>query len=631
MSSLALVEESILEYRFEDGPNKINPQGDIKRHNSITKSVWAMLQKYEYSFWGVLREWSAVFQFENVHLVLHHFINDLPDERLIERSSGLRWDQILVKEGVMEELFEYFEKEGFAVDVPNQDFVEAYLMETFGLDDWHLHSPKHKFMIWVRRTDMVFLIELFFDKPYAPYGAKERLEWPDFQSGQLSLWDDLPDVPKRRKRSASSIVAKEEDLTIEDQVPEEVEAITDRAIAKIFTDSDVVVANNSGGKDSTVIVQKCIRFKMAHQDNTARLIILSADTGGADNPLIRQHIRKMKKAIEDLNLGIEFIIVEPEVENSYFTCVFGKSYQPPSVNFKWCVDRLKIQPGREEALKQILKPGEIVCQILGSRSSESTTRGLSVEKEYGDEFYGSHVAFDGQLRTAAPIRHWTARNVVTYLVRNPAPYDYSNYILLNLYGSAAGGMDECPIGAAIQSESQAVSACTGKSSRFGCAFCTVISEDTSLYNLSLDYPEELENFYLFRTALKKTQDIRYGGFTAFQRKGKYRFEPGFGDMTIGIRTILLRLMKEYEIPILEDEVYTIYRMVEERECREGFAVSERFRKALFGLLDSSPIIYPHVDPILNPTGMIDVCTSDDKAAIERVLVMIEAGEIEVAE
>lgn len=630
MNSMTLVDESVGEYRFEDGKNKIKPQGDLKRHNSITKIVWGMLQKFEYSFWGVLRNWSAVFQFEKVHLVIHHFISDLPDERLIERSSGLRWDHFLMKDGIMEELFDYFERNGFTIDVPIQDFVEAYLTEAFGLEDWHLHSPKHKFMIWVRRADMAFLLELFFDKPYAPYGVKERMEWPDFQSGQLSLWDDLPEVSKRRKRSTSAITLRGEDLTIEDQVPEEVDAITNEAIARIFAENSTVIANYSGGKDSTVIIQKCIKFKLENTGNCTRLVILSADTGGADNPLIRQHIRRTKKAVDDLNLNIEFIIVEPDVENTYFTCVFGKSYQPPSVNFKWCVDRLKIQPGRA-ALKHFFNPGETVCQILGSRISESTSRALSVDREYGDEFYGSHVAFEGALRTATPIRHWTARNVVTYLVRNPAPYDYSNYVLLNLYGSAAGGMDECPIGAAIQSESQAVSACTGKSSRFGCAFCTIINEDTSLFNLSLDYPEELGNFYLFRTALKKTQDIRYGGFTAFQRKGKCRFEPGFGDMTMGIRIILLRLMKDYQIPILEEEVFAIYRMVQEREIREGLAVSERFRKNLFGLLDASPIFYPNVDPILNPTGMIDVCTAEDKAAIERVLAMIEAGEIAVAE
>jgi DNA sulfur modification protein DndC len=589
-----------------------------------------MLKRYGYSFYGVLRDWSAVFYFDNVFLIIHHFLNELPDERLIEKSSGLNWDLFIERDGLAAELFGYFEREGFTVDVPNQDFVEAYLTEALGREDWHLQSPKHKMMIWVRRNDMAFLLELFFNMPYGPYGVKDAVEWPDFESGQLTLWDDLPDVPRRKKRSLVTAASKGEDLTIEDEVPAEIEAITDAAIERIFSENTIVIANYSGGKDSTVIIQKCIKYKMANPDNKARLVILSADTGGADNPLIREHIRKTKSAVDALGLDIEFIIVEPDIENSYFTCVFGKGYQPPSSQFKWCVDRLKIIPGRA-ALKALIQPGETVCQILGSRSSESTTRALSVEKEYGDEFYGTHIAFEGSLRTATPIRHWTARHVVTYLVRNPAPYDYSNFVLLNLYGSAAGGLDECPIGAAIQSESQAVSACTGKSSRFGCAFCTVINEDTSLYNLSIDYPDELAHFYQFRTVLKKTQDIRYGGFTAYQRKGKHRFEPGFGDMTIGIRTILLRLMAEYQIPILEEEVFTIYRMVEERECREGFAVSERFRKRLFGLIKTTPLFYPHIDPILNPTGMIDVRTDEDKASIDRILAMIEAGELEVVE
>jgi DNA sulfur modification protein DndC len=619
--------EDVLEYRFEHGPSKISPGADIKRHNSVTRELWAILKKHEYKFFGTLREWTAVFQYDNVHMALHHFVNDTPDQRLIEKSNGLRWDTLIEREGIIEEFLGYFEKEGFTIEVPIQVFLEGHLTDAIGREDWHLQSPKHKLMIWARRSDMAFLVELFLDKPYAPYGVKEELQWPDFESGQLSLWEDLPDQPKRKKRSSESVAARGEDLTIEDQVPPQIADITDQAIERIFNENSSIVANYSGGKDSTVIVQKCIKYKMAHPENKARLIIFSADTGGADNILIREHIRETKRAVEEMNLDIEFIIVEPDIQNSYFTCVFGKGYQPPSVNFKWCVDRLKILPGRA-ALKKLIQPGETICQILGSRSSESTTRALSVEREYGQDFYGSHVV--GGIRTATPIRHWSARNVVTELIRNPAPYDYSNHILLNLYGSAAGGLDECPIGAAIQSEGEALSACTGKSSRFGCAFCTVISEDTSLLNLTIDYPH-LKPYYLYRTALKQAQDLRYGGFTGYQRKGKYRFEGGYGDLTTDIRVILLRLMSEYEIPILEEEVFTIYAMLESREIREGNAVSERFRKALFSLIEVSPMFYPHVDPIMNPTGMIDVRTNEDIESIDRVLALIESGEIAVAQ
>ncbi|MFC5452348.1 phosphoadenosine phosphosulfate reductase domain-containing protein [Paenibacillus aestuarii] len=208
------------------------------------------------------------------------------------------------------------------------------------------------------------------------------------------------------------------------------------------------------------------------------------------------------KAVEALNLDIEFIIVEPEVENSYFSMVIGRGYIAPSVNFKWCVDRLKILPGRKALLK-LVESGETVCQVLGSRSYESTQRASSIQSEYGDDFYGAHVVH-GSIRTAAPIKHWTAHNVVTYLVHNPAPYDYSNYHLLNLYGSAAGGMEECPLGAAMQDASEGISSCGGKKSRFGCWSCTEVSEDISLKNLAFgDYPD-LEPYYHTRTVFKLT-------------------------------------------------------------------------------------------------------------------------------
>jgi hypothetical protein len=71
-----------------------------------------------------------------------------------------------------------------------------------------------------------------------------------------------------------------------------------------------------------------------------------------------------------------------------------------------------------------------------------------------------------------------------------------------------------------------------------------------------DYPE-LEPHYRFRTLLKKSQDIRYGFYSAFQRKGKYRFEPGFGDMSGDGRTVLTKRMLELGLIIEESEVLEI--------------------------------------------------------------------------
>jgi len=53
--------------------------------------------------------------------------------------------------------------------------------------------------------------------------------------------------------------------------------------------------------------------------------------------------------------GKIFIIVEPEIEDAYFVCVFGNGYTPPSQMNKWCVSRLKIDSGRQ-ALRDLIPP-----------------------------------------------------------------------------------------------------------------------------------------------------------------------------------------------------------------------------------------------------------------------------------
>ncbi|MFC5452349.1 adenine nucleotide alpha hydrolase family protein [Paenibacillus aestuarii] len=242
-------------------------------------------------FTGIVRDWTAVFQFESTYLALHHFVTDLPDRRMIDNNSGLKWDQLIEPEGVCAELFGYLKEQGFLIEIPIQAFLDAYLSEMAGIENWHLSSPKHKLMIWCHKEDMSFLIEMFFSQPFAPYGIKESREWPNLEdvleTFQLTLWEEV--VPEK-KRKKPAVVAGE-DLVVGEKVPEEIEQFTDKAIERIFKENTIVCANFSGGKDSSVIIQKCIRYKMEHPESSARLIILSADTGGADLPLMRQHIR----------------------------------------------------------------------------------------------------------------------------------------------------------------------------------------------------------------------------------------------------------------------------------------------------------------------------------------------------
>ncbi|WP_146206386.1 hypothetical protein [Streptohalobacillus salinus] len=112
-------------------------------------------------------------------------------------------------------------------------------------------------------------------------------------------------------------------------------------------------------------------------------------------------------------------------------------------------------------------------------------------------------------------------------------------------------------------------------------------------NMTIDYPE-LEPYYEFRTILKEAQDTR---------------------------TLLLKDMKALDIPMSENEVYTIYRFVTEREIKKGIPVTHRFRDALFSNLEVHPgIVGSMYSPIWDPWNSgVDCFTKEDEEAIKRVL------------
>lgn len=55
---------------------------------------------------------------------------------------------------------------------------------------------------------------------------------------------------------------------------------------------------------------------------------------------------------------------------------------------------------------------------MGNRDNESGDRKRSMQKHFGEEFYGHHPV--GSIRTASPIRDWTSQEVVTFLAFNRA-------------------------------------------------------------------------------------------------------------------------------------------------------------------------------------------------------------------
>lgn len=609
-------------YQFTEGDQRVSVSQSLKKWNNTVRSVWSYLQNNDFDFHGVVRDHSGVFSIGNGFIVIHHFTHDKPKKPVQGIDSELAWRDIISADTTLGNLFVFLEQEDFTHMIPEQVFIDAFIHSLLLPHewDWHLESPKNKLMVWFEKDDTTLLIEVFPAKEMAPYGVSGALDWPDltyeYEYASSLEWNDLFEIEEVQV-TALVKAANGEALTILEEMPSDALDIARMAIAKIMTESRRVCLAYSGGKDSHACLLLVLHYLLVNPDCQTEVIIVSSDTG-VENMVLKEHILRVKEKVESLALSIPFYIVEPEEEDSFYTCVIGKGYSPPSSLFKWCVRRLKLEPA-QKVLEKLLMPGEEVCLILGSRDMESSTRARSNSKIFGEDFYGTH-SIPG-IKTAAPIRSWTAAEVVTYLVHEKAPWEgYSNHHLLHLYGSAAGGWSECPTAAAIINENDAVKACGSSSgARMGCVTCTVVKNDDSLRNMAVDYPE-LHRYVEMRAVLKASQDIRYGGYTGYQRKGRGRFSGGIGDLTLDARTLILEHMHALGIKWKEKEALLSYQMVLEREISEGIAISSRFREALFAMLPVHPgVVGSMYHPIWDPWGSgVDRFTEEDRAAIDRI-------------
>jgi DNA sulfur modification protein DndC len=634
MGGIGLQTAEARSYEFAMTKHRIGIKENLKKHSLLSGWLWTNLQNQKAKFLGVVRDYTAVFSLPDVYVAVHHFIYEKPDERLIGKNSGFEWRSILTPKSCIGDVLAFLESENCTLTLPEQAWLDAYQAEEdfeWGLVDydWHLDSPKHKLMIWVIGEDTSFLLEFFFSMPIPPYGVDEPFPWPQIKVKPLPKKNqiDLFDVMGVKSPETSSKSAAGEDFEILEQVDVEKLEYARRSIEKAMSENSHILVAYSGGKDSHTCLLLVLDYLLNHPECQTKVTIISASTL-VENPLLEEHVRKVRNAVATLPINIPFHIVTPDVENTYMVCVLGRGYQPPSILNKWCVERLKITPA-DRKLQELLSQASILspyseekgtCLILGTRDAESATRAKSIQKHFGDDFYGKHHI--EQIRTAAPIRAWDAKDVATYLVRNPAPWDgYGNYELINLYGIAMAGAEECPIGAMISSENEAVSSCTGKAARMGCYSCTVISSDESLENMALWY-EELNPYLEVRKLFKITQDIRYGTLTGYKRQAKStRFGSGMGDLTIDVRTILLEHMNRLNVRLPQEEVDTIYRFVREREILEGMPVTRRFRNALMKQYKTHPIfIGAMFDPIFDSWGCgVDRITEKDKEVIKRIL------------
>lgn len=238
------------------------------------------------------------------------------------------------------------------------------------------------------------------------------------------------------------------------------------------------ICGYSGGKDSTAVVQLvwyALR-ELPPEKRRKTVHIISTDTL-VESPVVAiwatESLRKMENQAAADGLPIIPHRLTPTTTNTFWVNLIGRGYPYPRKDFRWCTDRMKIEPSNR-FIKSVLNAESEAILVLGTRKAESATR-RAVMEGYEKKRYRDHLSPNGSFPNSyvfSPIENWSNDNVWQYLVQVPNPWGHSNKDLLAMY-SGASSDGECPL--VIDTSTPSCG-----NSRFGCWVCTMVTEDKSM-------------------------------------------------------------------------------------------------------------------------------------------------------
>lgn len=308
----------------------------------------------------------------------------------------------------------------------------------------------------------------------------------------------------------------------------------------------------SGGKDSTLLCQLVFEMLevLPEEKRWKPVYIVTSDTM-VENPIVKAYVHKMSKAINEAstekNLNVQAHIIYPEIRQTFWSLVIGLGYPTPEPpGFRWCTERLKINPSNTFTYNTIKKDGEIVI-LLGVRKAESAARSRSISSR---EIEGKILTPHPQIAKAyvySPLSEIQNETVWEYLLQNDgkSAWNTDNNYLYNLYRGENLSEEDSVVGQ-VNKDNMKV---TGNS-RFGCWICTMVKEDKSLKNFIDRGAFELIPLRDFRNWLvelranpDKRDYRRRNGSVYLTASGEF----GRGPFTMETRKEILRRLLQLEV------------------------------------------------------------------------------------
>ena len=281
----------------------------------------------------------------------------------------------------------------------------------------------------------------------------------------------------------------------------------DRVKRVYLADDRPWIIGYSGGKDSTATCTVVLNAlsELSQDELKKHVYIISSDTL-VETPLIINEIDSTLYKIEQYakknNLPISTHKVQPQFDNTFWSNLIGRGYPCPNQTFRWCTDRMKIEPANR-FIKEIVAANGEAIMVLGVRKGESNSR---------DRVLNSHSVKSSDLMrhttlnnafTFAPIIEFTIDDVWDVLLNYPCPWGGNNQDLFKLYADSSSST-ECPL--VVDEETKNAGSCGN--SRFGCWVCTVVAEDKALSGFILSGTKWLVPLLEYRNWLYSIRDDR---------------------------------------------------------------------------------------------------------------------------
>lgn len=332
------------------------------------------------------------------------------------------------------------------------------------------------------------------------------------------------------------------------------EEILDQYLAE--DDNRPWIIGFSGGKDSTMLLQLVWNAlkKIPEGIRYTRDVYVVCNDTLVENPRIVQFIEKTLHSIEVAAVaqGMPFKVqrTTPVLEDTFWVKLLGLGYPAPSNTFRWCTERLKIDPTTRFIKTQISAKGEVII-LLGTRSAESANRARSIKKfAVKGQRLRKHILPNAYVYAA--IKDIETNELWQYLMQVPPPWGGSHKELVTLYKNANSG--DCPL--VIDDTTPSCG-----NSRFGCWVCTVVNRDKSMEGLIINGEEWMLPLMELRDELfqnRNNRDVR----EVFRRQDRLKIreadqEESWGPYTPEYRAKVLEMVLKAQREIQDTQGETL--------------------------------------------------------------------------